>query len=176
MTNTARIVSLFRMALRGLRTTPLLSQLRTPTAQSLVLRKKGKTRAFAKPRHAPGFGRRPWEGWVATQGEAAQGIRHASTPFRHRAKTAYWGRLSGFASAVAQPLRLQGSALLHLQAFVGSVLPICFKASLRYAFKPSPSPILAPSLEPALAPNAFPITPPLSDLALASPLRFAGLT
>jgi len=145
--------------------------------RSLVLLRKGKTRAFAKPRPAPGFGRRPWPGWVATQGEAAQGIRHASTPFRHRAKTAYWGRLSGFASAVAQPLRLQGSALLHLQAFVGSVLPICFKASLRYAFKPSPLPILALTLEPALAPNkAFPITTPLSDLALASPLRFARLT
>ena len=129
-----------------------------------------------RPRHAPGFGRHPWEGWVATQGEAAQGIRHASTSFRHRDKTAYWGRLSGFASAVAQPLRLQGFALLHLQAFVGSALPICFKASLRYAFKPSPLPILAPSLEPALAPNAFPITTPLSDLALASPLRFARLT
>ena len=106
-------------------------------------------------------------------GGSGSGVRHASTPFRHRAKTAYWGRLSEFASAVAQPLRLQGFALLHLQAFVGSVLPVCFKASLRYAFKPSPVPILAPSLEPALAPNAFPITPPLSDLALASPLRFA---
>ena len=161
------------MALRGLRTATALSPLQAPTAQSLVLRKKGKTRAFAKPRHAPGFGRRPRQGWVATQGEAAQGIRHASTPFRHRDKTAYWGRLTEFASAVAQPLRLQGSAPLHLQASVGSVLPVCFKAPLRYAFKPSPLPIRALSPEPALAPNAFPITPPLSDLALASPLRLA---
>ncbi len=127
-----------------------------------------------RPRHAPGFGRRPRQDWVATQGGSGSGVRHASTPFRHRDKTAYWGRLSGFASAVAQPLRLQGSAVLHLQASVGSVLPTCFKASLRYAFKPSPVPILALTLEPALAPNqAFPITPPLSDLALASPLRLA---
>jgi hypothetical protein len=154
--------------------TYLLCPLRALTAQSLVLRGKGKTRAFAVSPPRSRLRQTPFVGSGRYAGGNGSGVRHAYTAIRHRDKTAYWGRLTEFASAVAQPLWLQGSALLHLQAFVGSVLPICFKASLRYAFKPSPLPILALSLEPALAPNqAFPITAPLSDLALASPLRFA---
>lgn len=86
---------------------------------------------------------------------SGSGDRHASTPFRHRAKTAHWGWLTGFASAVeAQPLRLQGFALLHLQPSAGSGLPNCFKASLRYAFKPPPPLLtLALSLEPHPCPQ-----------------------
>jgi len=98
-------------------TTDLLCPLPANTAQSLVLRLKGKTRAFAKPRHAPGFGRRPRRIWVATQGEAAQGF--GMPPLRSVTGTR---RLIGVGS--------QGSPLRSLNLSG-------FKVSLCYTFKPS---------------------------------------
>ncbi len=144
-----------------------------PLSHSSCSRKARLTPSL-RPRHAPGFGRRPWRLWVATHGEAAQGF--GMPPLRSVTGPR---RLIGVGSP-GSPLRslnLSGFKVPLCSTFKPSLAqcsPICFKASLRYAFKPPPLPILAPGLEPALAPNqAFPITPPLSDLALASPLRLA---
>ena len=85
------------------------------------------------------------------------GVGSQSSPLRSRLN------LSGFKVSLCyafNPALAQGS-------------PNYFKAFLRYAFKSPPPLTLALSLEPHLAPNAFPITAPLSDLALASTLRFA---
>ncbi len=94
-----------------------LSPLQTPTAQSLVLRRKDKTRAFAKPRPAPGFGRRPRQGWVATLGKRLRGF--GMPPLRSVTGTR---RLIGVGSP-GSPLRS-----LNLSGFK---VPLC------YTFKPS---------------------------------------
>jgi len=134
--------------------------------------RKARLAPSLRPRHAPGSSRRPWG-----LGRYAGGSGSGDSACLHSVPSPGQDGLLGTALGVRLCGRSTTSASRFRSATPSSLRwlsapPSASKLS-PFAFKPPPLPILAPSLEPALAPNAFPITPPLSDLALASPLRFA---